>query len=338
MTQKGFHHSEESKKKMSKSRKGKKLSEETKWKVGLASKGRIKSEETRRKISEGGKGKHTGPMTLEVRKHMSEAKKGKPKTGKALQHIQEINARKRGVPLSEETKRKLSESKKGRPSWNKGKKASEETRRKISEHHRHYQSDEAKQKISKIHKGRKLSDERRVAISKRLVGNQYSLGHKHSEETCKVISEKALKRFENKENHPCFGRKHTIEALEKMSIAQQNRPPPSKETRKKMSDYRKVHPTRGLYIVGKSKPTKPQLKLLEVIKINHPNEEVFMDHQVKTIDGFKFIDVAIPKLMLGWEYDCPYWHQNKEKDRRRHEVIEAEGWSLTHYSDISEFS
>jgi group I intron endonuclease len=96
----GFYPSEETRKKLSESLKGRKYSEETKRKLSEANKGHIVTEETRRKISEAQKG-HTynrgriiGSMPEEARKKISKTMKGMPK--------------------SEETKRKMSEAKKGK--------------------------------------------------------------------------------------------------------------------------------------------------------------------------------------------------------------------------------
>ena len=90
----GHHLSEETRLKMSNTRKGKHHSEETKIKISNAQKGIPLSEETRLKMSEARKGKH----------HSEETK------------IKISNARK-GVklkPHSEETKHKISESHKGK--------------------------------------------------------------------------------------------------------------------------------------------------------------------------------------------------------------------------------
>ena len=122
-------HTEESKRKMSKSQKGNKnclgrvLSDETKRKIGEANRGRKMSDEVCRKMSEAHRN-----MSEETKRKMSESHKGI----------------KRGAP-SDEARRKMSESHKGhvpwnkglkgvQSAWNKGVKMSEETKQKISEY------------------------------------------------------------------------------------------------------------------------------------------------------------------------------------------------------------
>ena len=106
----GKHRSEETRKKMSESQKGKNL-------------GKKHSEETKRKISESLKGnqRHKGHNhSEETKRKMSEAKKGQPGIWK-------------GKHLSEEHRKKLSEAHKGQAAWNKGMPCSEEQKRKQSE-------------------------------------------------------------------------------------------------------------------------------------------------------------------------------------------------------------
>ena len=116
--------SEEFKKKLSETKKGKSRSEETKRKISEARKGKpspnygkTHSEETKRKISEVHKGK---TLSEETRKKLSEITKGE-------------NSYWYGKTLSEEHKRKLSEAKKGKKPPNYGKAHSEETKRKMRE-------------------------------------------------------------------------------------------------------------------------------------------------------------------------------------------------------------
>lgn len=306
---KGKHHSEESKLKISITRKGKPLSEEHRKKLSEAGKGRYYSEETRQKMSENNKGKNLGKHhTEETRKKMSNSKKNKPLSGKALEHVLEINARKKGKSLSEEQKQKMSESMKGRPSWNKGKKSSEETRKKISEHHRHYQTEEARKKTSIGNRGKKRSEEIRREMSERLKGNKLSLGHKH-----------------------------TPESIEKMSIAVKQRYIDHPESKKNLIINGKKEENIKRLRSGK-KTSKSQLKLFEIIKKLYPAYHVEPEWKVETKEGIRHIDVAIPELKTGFEFDGKYWHKNtKEKDLHRHQLIEAEGWKLTHYSDEKEF-
>jgi hypothetical protein len=102
--------SQESRRKISASSKGKTFSEEHKMKIGAASKGRntmlgkTHSEETRKKMSEERKGK---TFSEETKMKMSEARKGEKNHNYGKTH-------------SEETKRKIGFASKGRKWWNDG--------------------------------------------------------------------------------------------------------------------------------------------------------------------------------------------------------------------------
>ena len=108
--------SEEVRKKISESLKGKTLSEEVRKKISESLKGKQFSEETRRKLSDANKGK---TLSEESRKKISDARKGKPAPNK-------------GIPMSEESRKKMSDAKKGKPSPNKGIPMSEEQKKKLS--------------------------------------------------------------------------------------------------------------------------------------------------------------------------------------------------------------
>ena len=106
--------SDETRRKMSESHRGKVLSEETKKKMSESHKGHLVSEETRRKIGE----KHKGLRhTEEARRKMSESLKGRVLTE---EHKRKMSEALKGRPLSEEHKRKVSEAKKGELCWNNG--------------------------------------------------------------------------------------------------------------------------------------------------------------------------------------------------------------------------
>lgn len=165
--------SEETRRKLSKAKKGTKMSMEARRKISESNKGRIFSAESiqkisralqgkpgtnrgrkfsdewRRKISEGTKGyKHTE----EARRKMSEAKKGTKHTEEWKRHISQIQTGRKQSPewckhISEgkkkakfkhsaESKVKMSEALKGYPAWNKGKPWSEEVKKRMSEGHK----------------------------------------------------------------------------------------------------------------------------------------------------------------------------------------------------------
>jgi len=110
---------------------GRKRSEETKKKISESQKGRKKhSEETRKKLSEANKGKNNPnygkKFSEEHRKKISEALKGKKRSEETIKRMSEVQ---KGRKHSEESKKKMSESQKGR-------KHSEETRKKMSKAHK----------------------------------------------------------------------------------------------------------------------------------------------------------------------------------------------------------
>lgn len=131
----GYRFSEESKKKIGKSNKGKKRSEEFKQEVSKRFKGKKFSDTHREKISQSLKQNsywYGKTMPKEIKAKMSESQK--KRTG--------INSSNYGKKFSEETKRKMSEVKKG-------KKLSEDTKKKMSESHKgKVRSEEHKRKLS----------------------------------------------------------------------------------------------------------------------------------------------------------------------------------------------
>lgn len=147
----GMHHSAESRRKMSKAKKG----------ANHPNYGKHLNVDVRRKISESNKGR-TSPrkgthLSVETRMKIGKANKGKY--------------------VSEETKRKLAES-------HKGKRQSNETRRKLSIAHKGKKpSAECIRKSIEAHKGKHIDKETRMKISKKLKGKPLSI------ETRKKMSE-----------------------------------------------------------------------------------------------------------------------------------------------------
>jgi hypothetical protein len=182
-------HSEETRKKMSDSRKGEKCywygkhrDTTTKEKLNIACKGKTSgknngmygkrhSDEAKEKLRNANLGK----------KHSDETKKKISESNKLNytdERRQSISAANKGKKLSDETKKKISDA-------NKGKTHSDETKKLLSEIHKnryknmtteerehlgHTFSDEQKQHISNALKGRSLSDEHKKHISDSLKG------------------------------------------------------------------------------------------------------------------------------------------------------------------------
>jgi len=80
MPRRGWEHTEESKAKMSSSRKGRSLPDAHKKHIADSAKGRKVSAETRRKLSDARKGRIMPPLSEDTKRRMSEAHKGKPKS------------------------------------------------------------------------------------------------------------------------------------------------------------------------------------------------------------------------------------------------------------------
>ena len=91
---------------------GCKCSEETRLKLSNTRKGIPRSEETKIKISNAQKGI---PLSEETRLKMSEAKKGVKRGPHSEEHKRKISESNKGKRRSEETRRKISETKKGKP-------------------------------------------------------------------------------------------------------------------------------------------------------------------------------------------------------------------------------
>ena len=137
------------------------------------------SEETRRKISKSLKGKKQGPHSEEHRRKIGLAHKGKKLSHEHRKKLSEASigrtAPNKGKPHSEEARLKMSEAKKGNTVWL-GRKHTNEARRKISEAKKGKKlSEEHRRKISEGQKGKKISEKHRRKISEALQRSDYIL-------------------------------------------------------------------------------------------------------------------------------------------------------------------
>lgn len=99
----------ETRKKISKAKKGKRHLAETKLKISEAGKGKVHSAETKQKIAETMKGK---TRSEEHKQNLSKALSGKTVPEETRKRMSKAKKGKKQKPLSEETKQKISEAKK----------------------------------------------------------------------------------------------------------------------------------------------------------------------------------------------------------------------------------
>ena len=233
--------------------------------------------------------------------------KGFKHTEESRRHMGESHI---GYKHSEETRKKYSESKKG------------EKNPMYGTHH----TEESKRKISEAEKGKAVSEETRRKISKNQTSRGRPKGFKHTEESKKKMSESRKGIIFSEEHLKNLSGSHKGQMV-------------SPEGRKSRSEYNKSHPEviERLRRVRVKRPSGPQAQLFERIKELYPEYEVKMECRVITPVGRRYIDVAVPSLKIGFEYDPPHWHLDKNKDMERHRLIENEGWKPIHYSDVSEF-
>ena len=146
--------SPETRQKLSEVRRGRKFSPEHRQKLSEAQRGKKHPKATRQKISEVQLGK---VISAETRQKLSKAHKGRKLSPEHRQKISESN---RGKVISREQKRKLSEALSGENNPNYGKKLSPEHRQKLSKAHRGKKlSTESIRKRSETRRGKKLSPE-----------------------------------------------------------------------------------------------------------------------------------------------------------------------------------
>jgi len=75
------------------------------------------------------------------------------------------------------------------------------------------------------------------------------------------------------------------------------------------------------------KISEPQRIMYELIKSIEP--EAILEYPTL---GY-CIDVAIPNKKIAIEYDCWYWHQDKERDKTKDEILSKLGWKVFRFKD-----
>lgn len=154
-----------------------------------------------------------------------------------------------------------------------------------------------------------------MSESQKLYLSIINTGKKHSLETIQKI------RINN------TGKKRSEEARKNYSTAAKRRwSSPNCEERQKLLNGGAV-----LMLSCVQNPSKPQVELWNRIKTLY--KSAILNFPLTSIN--RSLDVAIPELMICFESNGSYWHQNREKDLIRKKQIEDLGWTMIEYHDVN---
>lgn len=98
-----------------------------------------------------------------------------------------------------------------------------------------------------------------------------------------------------------------------------------KEKSEQLKEDKKISGAKGYLLAPKI--SKPQIELYKLVKSIEPSAE--LDYP---LIGY-VLDIAIPEKKICIEYDGSYWHQDKNKDKKRDEVLERIGWKTIRFID-----
>lgn len=318
------------------------------------------TEEARRKMSESLKGKKKPPRSEEYRKNISLAHLGKhfseeSRRKMSLSHKGKIpwNKGKNGLQIgwmkgkhhTEETRRKISEANKGKLSWNKGKSFSEESRRKMSESQKKRMSNpEVRKRMSESHKG--LRPWRK---GKKTGKPAWNRGKPPSEEARKHMSLSHIgKPSGRKGTHPSLETLKKLRESHKGQVAWNRGKSWSEEVIRKLRDtksrpeYRELARERRAKQIFPKKDSNPEIKIQKILKQLGID---FISHKyIAEIEHRYRCDIFIPSMNLVIEVDGDYWHGNinnpqykilnkhqveqKERDNMRTNELQKKGFKV----------
>jgi len=76
-------------------------------------------------------------------------------------------------------------------------------------------------------------------------------------------------------------------------------------------------------------PSRPQTSIYENVKFLFPDKTVIINYPYLNFS----LDIVILEHKVAIEYDGSYWHQDKEKDLKRQQELEEDGWKFIKYID-----
>ena len=82
--------------------------------------------------------------------------------------------------------------------------------------------------------------------------------------------------------------------------------------------------TKTLYKNGNTATSSQQIAVYEMLKEQYKNVELNYAFGKFSLD----VALFVYDKKIDIEYDGWYWHQDKQRDRRRDEVLKSQGWSV----------
>lgn len=212
-----------------------------------------------------------------------------------------------GCHLTDETKKKISEANKLRVRTP----HSEETKQKMSLAHKTSKNLRIhSETLKKTRQTARYDDAWKQKISKSL--QEYFRIHKmpvRSPETCTKLSN-ALK-----------GRVFTAEHCKRIS----------ETMTRKCIEHPELMP--NAILARRGGLSKAQMRLFELVKAEvGDNIDVQLNFMVRT-KTWRFIDVAVPSVKLGFEFNGKRWHQDVSKDVARDKELTDLGWTIAHIDE-----
>jgi len=168
--------------------------------------------------------------------------------------------------------------------------------------------------------------------------NQYESGERSKERSPEhlknliIAGTKALKSPEVRAKNWIYKPKEETEEIRDKIRQSSTGVHPSIETRKRQSDskikFYQEHPEKHPNYILAQKGHETNIEKLMRKELD--NRNILYEKQYK-IDRF-FTDFAIPDLKIAIECDGEYWHQDKEKEKSRDNIIESFGWNILHFT------
>ena len=153
-----------------------------------------------------------------------------------------------------------------------------------------------------------------------------------------IHSEKMLEKWQDPEFMGGMRKKHhtdkTKDLLREMALIQWGDPENRVKQSQRLLQWFRNHPEKNPAHFFRGRSSKVQNRMFEIVKANIAfGLNVFLNYKVKTSKTYRFIDVAIPSVKLGFEFDGKHWHPDISKDKARDAELSEQGWVIVHINE-----